>query len=684
MITKLSLTNFKKHENLTINFGEGLVVLKGANEAGKSTCYHAIVYALFGARALPLSLAETVTYDKPEASLKVVLEFTYEGKNYKIQRSKSGATLSCGEVTANGQAEVTRFVESLLCINADIASKLMIASQKGLSGALEGNAAIPLIEKLANIDLIDGLITKVQEQLPCGNTRPFIATIEELEEVPVPKTDYKSIEPELKQAEDIIAAIKFNILNAKTNIQFLAIKEANETIANAAQQLINRANLNCELEAVEKELAKPYVKYTGDIESLRVKLAEQLNFKEREEAYKKFLDQPTTPDLYTQTNALRLHISTLKEAIKVTEARINDLRVELVKVQTTRIDDESCSLCGKLLQDVPEVVTKNLELSARFLELSTEKTERELTLKYTRENLATLNNYQKVNEEVEKLYAAISKYVTVEYTVPIQLRWVGDIPLQADLTDYASEIKKAEAEKVLAIQAQANWDNLKARKEIILYNLSCLNVCYLTEEAQEIIDTHAKLTTELEVYINKLHHAEMIAQQVKHKLETAKSEYRHEEEAYLQAREGIAKARGNLLLYEKHNSLIKKLREARPLVAARLWSIVLATVSTYFSQIRGFRSVVTRETDSFLVNGKPVGGVSGSTFDSLGLAMRMALSKTFLPVVDFILLDEPASGMDDERETAMLGLLSVASYRQILLVTHSCLADSFAGSVVQL
>jgi ABC-type transport system involved in cytochrome bd biosynthesis fused ATPase/permease subunit len=62
----------------------------------------------------------------------------------------------------------------------------------------------------------------------------------------------------------------------------------------------------------------------------------------------------------------------------------------------------------------------------------------------------------------------------------------------------------------------------------------------------------------------------------------------------------------------------------------------------------------------------------------------MALGKTFLPSVNFLLLDEPSAGMDDAREGAMLGLLSTVAYDQVVVVTHSSLADSFASSVVQL
>ena len=51
MIKTLTLTNFRRHENLTVDFTHGLSVLRGVNEAGKTSITEAISYALFGARA---------------------------------------------------------------------------------------------------------------------------------------------------------------------------------------------------------------------------------------------------------------------------------------------------------------------------------------------------------------------------------------------------------------------------------------------------------------------------------------------------------------------------------------------------------------------------------------------------------------------------------------------------------
>lgn len=109
---------------------------------------------------------------------------------------------------------------------------------------------------------------------------------------------------------------------------------------------------------------------------------------------------------------------------------------------------------------------------------------------------------------------------------------------------------------------------------------------------------------------------------------------------------------------------------------------MLGSVSHYFSAIRGTRSVLTRTAEGFSVNGRSVEGLSGSTQDALGLAIRIALSKTFLPGLPLLVLDEPFAGCDEARELAGLGMIAAAGFEQTILITHSDLADALADSLL--
>lgn len=86
MIKTLQLKNFRQHTDLALSFDQGVTVLRGANEAGKSTVFEAIAYALFGARATRNN--ELTTWGQPEGSHQVVLTFEIGGVEYR-QSSKT-------------------------------------------------------------------------------------------------------------------------------------------------------------------------------------------------------------------------------------------------------------------------------------------------------------------------------------------------------------------------------------------------------------------------------------------------------------------------------------------------------------------------------------------------------------------------------------------------------------------
>ena len=133
---------------------------------------------------------------------------------------------------------------------------------------------------------------------------------------------------------------------------------------------------------------------------------------------------------------------------------------------------------------------------------------------------------------------------------------------------------------------------------------------------------------------------------------------------------------------QRYNLLIKKVRAARPVITNKLWNIVLAGVSKHFSEVRGQESRITRADGMFKCNGFPVSGLSGSAEDMLGLAMRITLTRTFIPGVDMLQLDEPGSACSDSREARMLGLLAKIGFGQTILVTHSDQADAFADRII--
>lgn len=682
MLNRVELTNFKKHEHLVATFKEGLIAIKGANEAGKSTLYHAVLYAMFGSRALPMTLAETVTYDKPESSLKVKLDFTFEGVAYSITRSKSGAQIVSSAGTANGQAEVTRYVENLFGVTADSATKLMIASQNGLRGALESNDAVALIEKLANLDLIDNLIKEVQAKLPCGNTSLVENNLEAYSDLKAPVLDTVDADATISLASGAVADLQRNRAALESLYDQAAVDSATDVLAEFDRQSVRLATLKAQIPALEAkarlELIAPPA---GEVERLEAELQQEKQDSLLRKKYKEFqaVGQPAPLETVEAVDPIRIKRGMAKD-------QLAKLTTELRLAEAAVIKESSCGLCGKDLQNVPEVVEKNaaLAVKAAALRLEIAQVDRESLELSAR--LVKAEAYAQDVARLELVAARMAGYVEVRYD-PLRLQWVGgDVPEAVEaMPDTAGMLARAKAslqkyntDKALKVEAEAQL--AKANEQIAGIDLDGAAAA----EAKILLAAMAETKESISVVAKSITSAEARLAEANWNKELVVKQYHSDTANYKLSLEAKAKLEAQLALMNKHNALIKKLRTVRPQVAADLWSIVLASVSTHFSTIRGTQSIVTRSADSFLVDGRPAKGLSGSTLDSLGLAIRVALNKTFLPSIQFLLLDEPAAGMSDEREAAMLGLLAALDYKQVLVVTHSNLADSFSADTVQI
>ena len=134
MLQSLELTNFMSVTYIKHTFSPGLNVIRGANEAGKSTRFLAVAYALWGARALPDSLEDTVTWGQPVSSLKVTLTFSVGNTIYTVVRTRAGAALAGSDNSmSEGQAEVTAQIERITGASAGTGMLTLLANQRGSS-----------------------------------------------------------------------------------------------------------------------------------------------------------------------------------------------------------------------------------------------------------------------------------------------------------------------------------------------------------------------------------------------------------------------------------------------------------------------------------------------------------------------------------------------------------------------
>lgn len=727
MVTYLKLTNYRKHSDLELDFTPGLNVIRAPVEGGKTTTLEAIAYALFGSAALPQKLEQVVTYGMPLSKMRVDLHFTYLGVDYQLYRGKSGAELTFAGQRITGQSECTRFMEQMLGTTAKLAGNLMIAEQADLRGALnEGpTGAGKIIEALADFDLIDQIVELVQTKLAYGSTDAVQARIALLtvQAVPPEAEDLAPLQQAVTVAEGAVTVTQQQVVGAQAALDDLDLPMARQILADEKHLTAAAAACQAKLDKLGTELAKPAVVRPSveEVERLRLAVADEKNVASAlaVKADLVRLPEPGAWDLPLESLTAEVEkvqsvlagdndsVEVLRAAKAAAETALKDATskhtTQLADLARQLITEESCALCGKDLKDVPEVVAINNPLYAqiqllkdawpdklaalkRTLDLAA--SDLEMLLKQRTEAQAYLDALQAVVRDQGKVEVALAKAgANVEIdraVVPWRWKWVGPA---AGGESQAPQLRALEQQASEATANAATRDEqVRQRDTLAVELLECAGqlVGLAVKDAQETLelaDLHTGRLRTLNATLAGLQAACGTAQSA---LVGAQARLEAAERAAAAAKGQLLLAQAELVEVEANNILVKKLRQSRGVITDKLWSMVLSAVSKYFSQMRGVHSVIRREDGEFKADNEPVAGLSGSTKDILGLAIRAALTRVFLPLTPFMLLDEPAAACDDVRETSMLGLLSTLGFEQVIMVTHSDLADASADNLITL
>jgi DNA repair exonuclease SbcCD ATPase subunit len=702
MFTSLDTTNFRKLTKSSFSFVPGLNAVRGQNEAGKSTGFEAMAYAMFGVDALREPLADVVTWGEKESSLKVVLRMTVNKTKIEIRRGKSGAEIDVdGKLVATGQKEVTRFVEGLLGAPPKVAAKLMLANQASLRGALSDGptATSQLIEQLSNFGLIDEVIQLVQEKLPCGAPAAYEQRLkslsEQLESEKPGELDTRAHALEMSETVRVMAAEQEE-LNAAAR-ELPAAKAAADTARGWARGLENaQASARAATQALERDRAalarlQPDSSATPEqVEALRAQVELDKNaaamLAARAELEALVWPEPAWDGKREEFDAA---IAENQQQIGVVRDEISKLQVRHAQAAGRLIKEQACAFCGKDLKDVPEVAKLNCQLGLELRQIESALQAVQPTLAALQDEQVAYTAITRADQVAAKVYARHARFIILgDTSVPSPYLWnyrdEGILPPG----NAAQLLAAAEAEIRRAAQDQGRKVELEKAVATAVAALAEADRWIAELEPRLKGDRSTGLETDLQTKIRyhegRINDLKATAARLVAAMDTARQVHALRVATYGRLQTSYDDALRDLEALQLNNVLLKKLRGARPRVADKLWGTVLATVSHYFSQIRGVQSAVSRDDAGFKVDGKPVPGLSGSTLDALGLAIRIALTKTFLPNNDFLILDEPAAACDDNREANMLGVITTAGFEQVLLVTHSTLADPFADQVIEL
>ncbi len=713
MLLNLELNHFRRHKALTLDFKPGLNVIRGRNEGGKSTILEAMLYALYGTRALRDPLSETVTWGHKESELSVRLKIQVGPYIYTFKRSKSGAEVIKsdesnvgGEVTT-GQNEVSNVATEILGADLKSVASLMMASQNALRGALdEGPAAVSsLMSKLADFDMIDRMLDKANSTLTTGAVQPLQAQLaqeeERLEGVklnpprdPVPvRAKLDEVQLKWQNATAVVQRTTGELLKAEDLFNHVKkLQDRHDAVLTEIGGIVlKRVGLGQQIESLKKVLPVD----EADLEAARERVAKAQNHAQDLSSYQSFLRANAAyPEVFWDEPE-----DTFDKAFADAEAAVNAARANVAKIdgqilakQDQLIKDGKCPTCGHDRNDPEHMARHNAGINAELAQL---RSTRGALVAAHEGALSDRQGLQMVAKAATAYLSSMAPWarkVTWDTSVhPRKAVWAADVPAAAPdasakadlqaLIDADRAYQQAQGQLgALAGQiseGERKEAELKAEIEELTTAIGGVELADLKRACENHASKVAAARLEQE-NLGKEYDA------IKAELSVIDMESRHHAQMLESATRSVEQLKASIKTIEFNNALMKKLKAMKPMITDFLWGQVLKAVGLFFSQMRGEQSVVTKDAGGFKVNGRSVESLSGSTLDVLALAIRCALVKTFIPHANFLILDEPAAGCDEARTGSVLGFVATAGFSQTIMASHDPLSESVADNVINI
>lgn len=708
MLKSLKTKNFRKLNDATFTFTEGLNVIRAVNEAGKSTLLEAVMYAMFGVKACRTPLAEVATWGTRAEEVKVELVLCIDSIDYTLKRSTAGAEVTYDGGVVIGQTEVSNFVASKLGVSVQAAPKIMLAGQGEIRGSLAGNDAetVKLIEALANLGIIDKLAEAIKDNLPTGvdtaaKTR-LLKVCEDLEGLlPVGEDEANKVRASVVAVMQYIDGLEAELLVTQKQI-----KELNEeAVAITSTKTVHErhadwvSKLEGDLLSVKSKLAQVQAPCEVTVEEVE-QAQNALNAAQAFAIHKAISDHGkeaneqfdlSSHKSWANQGQAEAYLASLTAERSNFLTRLSNAQHQVRQMESKLITETACGLCGKDLSAVPEVVEKNKATNAKLIELRGEELTAASALEHCNEEIKACEYSYRCGVRVDDLTKKYPDFLRRVYNrFPSKLDWVGpELPNeQPNITQLARALANkqqalAEFTSVQAARAQLEQQLKTQTTDLAAYKAASppapdlARMAKIDAEVEKLSQVFsgvkARLADKKEEHACKQRSLSKLLMQMEH--------YERQRDKLLEDKQAASAALFELTF---NNLLIKRLRELRPEVGNFLWNKVLQSVSTYFSEMRGQPSLVTKEASGFKVDGQSIAGLSGSTLDMLGLAVRLALSKTFAPHVGAIVLDEPFAACDEKRTADALAFVASCGFHQIILVTHEDTSTANADNIISI
>jgi exonuclease SbcC len=348
LLKTLTLRNYRKYKDASVEFPDGVIGIIGLNGVGKTTLIEAIGWALFGHYAARTT-KELIKRDgaAPHEPCSVVVEFELEGDGYSIVREMVGKNLVPkaslminGQLITNNADEVTAVITEKIGMDYLSFFTSVFARQKELNALSIMKAAErkKLVLRMLGIERIEKSIQAIREDKRGKEKR-----IEGIKAATVDKEGRKKIDmltskrEELEQAQEgLLPVIKE--IEATTKLKETEVADAKEELDTATETYENYVALNTKLskrrsdaenarkrlEEKEKELADLVVKKKR-LEEVADKETRYFQFRAQKE------EMEERREKYQRKQELAKQKKKTSEELHRREKNINDLKAQRIE-----------------------------------------------------------------------------------------------------------------------------------------------------------------------------------------------------------------------------------------------------------------------------------------------------------------------------------------------------------------
>ena len=664
MLNEIELGNFLSHSNTKLGFNEGVTVFVGQNGAGKSSIIDGITFALFGQHTRN-SNKGLVRRRSNQAYVKVnfsILNRRFEAirkidskgivsAQFFEKKDDSLIPLASGERKQFGES-MTKTIESIIGMDFDKLKVASIVQQGELNSIINADPKKfkELVNAIIGIDKLDiafGIMKEVIEN--------FRVSIKE-------KLEYDD-----RDIESLKTKIDF--LTKEIN---LAEPQREEMIA---QNKIQESELVQLQNKIESESAKEIK--IKDLETRKSELVQYVKTaitslkKEVQEKEKKFSDCDgcfthisSKKEIESQLVKIENELESSRREIQEFVEKIGKLGGQEELAGKLKLQDGKCPVCDS------KVETLNPLFEEEHIRSEIAK---------IRNNIDSLTKREKEIREKKHIFEQnLQKALNAERTLsihgirqPQELAKLKEeiILLKNNIQKIPSEFNSSENMIHLAIDSHS--ESL------------CKTILSLQEETNGFDLTEFKnLRNSFEKKRKSLSMLEQEIGAIIQKIQTAKQQ----QEKISQALEELVLVKKYVLQLEEIRSQIFN-RDGPVATSLRSWALNLISqkASEYLSAFnvkiqRILLQEKARDVGISCYSGNTVlelDSLSGGEKVSIALALRLGMAHILgSSNLNFIILDEPTTHLDEERRKSLVGILSnafeanLAAISQFIIITH--------------